>query len=734
MKLSNDELLPILRRKEEAAGAYVWGSLGDERKEALEQYYRQPYGNEEEGWSQIVSSDIQDSVEWVLPSLIDIFTSTDKVVQFDPSRAEDVQPAEQATDACNYVFNKQNNGFLILYTAIKDMLISRNCAVMWSKQKKQVVNYLPFKQMPAEALAMSMQDGDEIIESGIEQVLTSEGQPVELISGRIKRTEEKQSIKVEAFPPDQLLIDRDWSSPLLDDCPYVCRMARVTVSDLKQMGFDVEPKDLKESDGAEYSADASARFGKIDQDDDGSEYEDEEETDALTEGWLRIEFVLVDQDGDGIAERRVIYRLRDKILSNEECDAVQIATASPILNTHRWDGMSWADLIADLQKLHTELLRQTLNNLYLTNNPRTKVLTDANWSPLANIDDLLDSRPGAVVRQRDINAVSSEVTPFAAGASLPVLEYVQQMRENRTGVSRTSQGLNPDALNATATGRMIDVNSSLKRVELVARIIAEVLLKPVFKGILKLLTDGTMEKLAFRLRNEFVEYDPNEWRDGYDMTINVGLGSGDKAQQIAKLQTILMLQKELLQLDIATPQNIYHASSKLIEATGFKDTQNFLTDPATIPPKPPQPPLEVQLKQMELSSDQQTQVLRHKEKLAEIQANLQVQEANDIRDAEKQVQKSQLDAQIEELKLRYEDNWKNLQAQVDIYVAELGKASQASGELPTLQNAPSAPASPAPVVVNIGGAKRKTAKAVKQPDGSYIMESFEQDIEDTGVM
>src|SRR4029453_18541086 len=134
----------------------------------------------------------------------------------------------------------------------------------------------------------------------------------------------------------------------------------------------------------------------------------------LTVGTLMVEFALVDYDGDGIAERRCIYRIGDKILKNEECDHVPMATASPRINTHRWDGMSLADAMMDLQELGSELTRQMLNSAYLANNPRTKVLTDSNWSPLANLDDLLDSRPGAILGQRQVDA-TQEQTPHWTG-------------------------------------------------------------------------------------------------------------------------------------------------------------------------------------------------------------------------------------------------------------------------------------------------------------------------------
>lgn len=720
-KMDDDQLLELLRRKEEDASAYVHGQLGTERELSLREYYRLPYGNEEEGQSQIVSSDIQDTIEWILPSLLKIFTSTDKAVSFEPTRANDVHGAEQATEACNYVFYKANNGFLTLYTALKDGLMVRNAAVMWRKEDKETVTTVPFKGATQEMLAMLMQEQDAEIQEVNEApmvgpdgqpVLDMLGQPVIAYNGRLKKTEKRQVIKVESFPPENLLIDRAWTSPLLSDCPYVCREMLVTLSELKEMGFKVEPEDLRASDQVDISSDADFRLGKVNQDDIGSTLDEQRsDDDSQAEGWLRIEYVLADIDGDGIAERVCVYRLRDKILSRETCSHVPIATFSPILNPHRWDGMSMADVVSDLQRLHTELLRQTVNSAVLANNPRTKVLTDSNGAPYANIDDLLDSRAGGVLRMTRPDAVTEQVTPFVAGATMPLLEYVQAMRENRTGVSRTSMGLNPDSLNNTATGRQIDQSAAMQRIELIARVAAETLVKPIFQGILKLLTDGGMEKIAFRLRDEFVEYDPNEWRDSYDMTINVGLGSGDAAQKTQQLTTIYQMQMAGLQMGLATPKHLYHTAAKLIENAGFKDVQNFVQDPSTLPPAPPAPPIEVQLEQMKQQGEAQkfqaqsqqelqkfqaeTQMTREVEqikaqaKLQEIQANLELQASNDARDGERETLKAQLAQQVEMQRLEFE-KWKaELAAQTQIYIEQLklGSTQTPQQEAPDLNNA-----------------------------------------------
>lgn len=714
MKMDETELLELLRQKEQAASHYIHGQLGDEREMAMREYYRMPYGNEEPGWSQIVASDVSDSVEWILPALLKTFTSTDKAVSFEPTTEKDVAGADQATDACNYVFYKQNNGFLILYAAIKDMLTIRNCAVMWRKEDSETVSSVPFKGASEEMLAMMLQESeDSEIESATPSPMIGQdgqpqidefGQPVTVYTGRMKKTEKRSIVKVEAFSPEDLLVDRDWTSPLLAECPYVARLIRVTLTDLKLMGYkDVDASDLRASDHSDL-VNRLTRTNQLESIQTADFGENQSTDDSMATGWLRMEWVLADFDGDGIAERLCVYRLEEKILKREVVSHVPIATSSPILNPHRWDGMSIADAVSDLQKLHTELLRQTLNNLYLTNNPRTKVLTDANWSPLANIDDLLDSRPGGVIRQRDVNAVVEHVTPFAAGASMPMLEYVQSMRENRTGVSRTSQGLNPDSMNNTATGRAMDMSAAMQRVELIARIIAETLVKPIFQGILKVLTDGDMQKMAFRLRDEFVEYDPNEWRDQYDMTINVGLGTGDVQQKAAQLMMIAQLQKEGMAIGLTTPAHLYHTGAKIIENAGFKDVQNFLQDPSKQEPQPKEPPLEIQIAQMKIQADErkhqaatqsdvqkfqaETQMTREVEqikadaKLREIQGNLELQAANDQRDSERDQNKAMMDMNLEQQRLEFEkwkaeladstEKWKTeLVANTQIYIKQL---------------------------------------------------------------
>lgn len=706
-RMTDDELLALLVQKERDASDYIHGELGDQREKALRAYHRLPYGNEEEGLSQVISSDVQDTVEWILPALLKVFTSTDKAVSFEPSTAADVQATEQATDACNYVFYRQNSGFLVLYEAFKDALTVKNGCVMWRKCDKETISSTPFRGATLEVLTSMLEEADtELAEADSSPALDPNGMPVldqmgipiMLYSGRIKKVERKKYIKVEAFSPENLLVDRDWHSPILEDCPYVARLVPVTLSDLKLMGHkDVTAADLGASDRSDMTGTSTDRLTNVDRryDDESITNRDYYGDESMASGWLRIEYVLIDMDGDGIAERMEIHRLEGKILSMEPCGHVPIATWSPLLNAHRWDGMSIADLAYDLQLLHTELLRQTLDNLYLTNTPRTKVLTDANWSPLVNMDDLTDPRAGGIIRVRDPNAVTEQVIPFTAGASMPMLDYVQEMRENRTGVSRTSMGLNPDSLNNTATGRQIDQSAAYQRVELIARVAAEMLVKPMFEGILKLLTEGDMDKMVFRLRDEFVEYDPNEWRDNYDMTIHVGLGTGDRIAQGQSLAALWQMQQAAMQYGIATNKHLYNTAVKTVENAGFKDVQSFVQDPSKQPPQPPAPPpLPILLEQMKQQADaQKTQAqlqadaqkfqaqttqslelerLKAQAKLQEVQANLELQAANDARDSERERMKAELDAALQAQRLEF-DKWKaELDARVKMRIAQIG--------------------------------------------------------------
>lgn len=713
-KMDEEKLLSILQLLEDDSSEYTFGTLQQERQQSVKDYYQRPYGNEEDGWSQAITSDVQDTVEWALPDLVDIFVSSDDAVVFDPTRASEADGAQQATDTCNYVFYKQNNGVTLLLSLFKDTLIEKTGVAHWYKQTKRSRETIAFQNVTERELAMKMEEGDEVVAATpkppmplINEVtqlpmLSLAGQPIlaeQRYDVRIARVTERRTIKVDSVPPEHLLVARAWTTPFLDECPYVARLMEVSLSDLnelaEQLGFDeVTAEDLASSSEPSSLTSQANRtdrtgtdLGDLRVNADGENKDDP----TRTMGWLRIEWILADYDGDGIAERRCIYRLEDKILLNEEADQVPIAVGLCNWVPHQWDGKSLAEGVSDLQRVHTDLLRALLNNASEAANPRKTVLMDSNGAPLVNIDDLLDYRPGGVTRQLRADALGIEQTPFVAQQIFPIMEYVDQMRQQRTGVTHSQQGLDPNALRADRTAKEVQItaNAARQRIKLIARILAETLVKPIFKGILKLLTEGDMETIAFKLKGKFVEYNPNDWRDSYDMTANVGLGTGDRDQKLMVLNRVSEKQLALAQSPLGkmmvSPRQIYATEAQILDLAGFKDVDKFWTDPgnAPLPERPPEPPpWQLQAKQMELQSEAQRfqaesqqdfakAQLEDARKQRELEAQNEMQRQNDERDAAREAQNAEYEFQLEMARIAQQRYATDKQASAAVTVAKI---------------------------------------------------------------
>lgn len=679
-KMNDADLLRFLEEEADQAYHYLEGEVASDRVRSMKEYLREPYGTEEEGRSSVVSSDVFDAVEGMLPDLVEVFVSSDKAVVFDPTSEEDVEGAEQATNACNYVFYKQNNGFMLLYTAGKDALLLKTGGVKWFWETKRTPAFATYRAVDEMQLAVFLATNPdaevvekEEVEPKPEDAMQAEMQGIMLparYTVKIKTVEEKGRVRVVNIPPDELHISRRHNSILLDECPYVAHVSEKTLSDVREMGYDVTIDEIKAAQDDETTADADYRESRT-----GGRWgwwkDDNELDDSMVRGYLREEYVLVDYDGDGIAERRRIVRLGKLVLENKEFSHVPIAAWTPYILTHRFDGLSVADLVSDFQRIGTEILRQSLDNLYLANNQETVVLTDAQGSPMANIDDLLNRRPGGIMRERVAGAIRPYNERWQGIEAAPMVEMLQAAKENRTGYTRYSQGLDGNSLNKTATGVSMIMNASQKRMKLMARIMAEALVAPMFRGIFKTLTDYSMEEISFRLNNKFVRYDPQEWRDQYDMSINVGIGTGDEMQQSAFLQQIAQAQAMVagspLMGKLLTPKNIYNLQAKLAENAGFKNPGEFWTDPDTVPPQEPQQPPpdpRVEIEKAKLQNDvhktqaemqmnaqkSQAEMQAERERF-EIELQFKAQEAEKDRQLQLEIERIKAQAQIEQRNL-----------------------------------------------------------------------------------
>ena len=651
MKMTERDLLDFLNAEADSAFEHTSGQQANDRTRAMREYMRLPYGNEEDGRSTSIASDVFDSVEGMLPDLIEVFVSTDEAVRFDPVGPEDEEGAKQATDACNYVFYKQNNGFMTLYTAGKEALLLKTGGVKWYWEEKRTPTFTTYQDVPEMQVAIFMTSNPTA------EVLEQEpGAQPGTLTIKVKTVETKGQVKVAAIPADELRVSRSHNSILLDDCPYVAHVCKRSKSQIKEMGFRVSDEDMKAAQSEETTTDRELR--DILRGGDTALVDHESEDPAQLSGWLREEYVLCDFDGDGIAERRRIMRLGQKVLENVECSHVQIAAWTPYILTHRFDGISVADLVSDIQRIQTEILRQSLDNLQLANNNETVVLTDASGAPMANIDDLLNRRPGGVMRERVAGAIRPYAEHWKGVDSFPMVEMMETKKENRTGFTRYSQGLDSDSLNKTAHGLQQIMNASQKRMKLMARIMAEALVAPMFRGIFKTLTDYCMEKLSFRLNGKFVSYSPQEWRDGYDMTINVGIGSGDKQQQMAMLGSIEAAQVAAIQGGgmgkLLTMQNVYNLQKRKVELAGFKDPGEFWTNPETLaaqaqqPQQPPPPDPKVQLEGAKLQQDGQKFQATQQADAMKMQADMQFKAEQAERDRQHDLQMKQMDMQFQE--------------------------------------------------------------------------------------
>lgn len=667
-KMDEGQLLRFLQTEADAAYHYLSGPLSEERERGLRSYMREPYGTEQDGRSQVIASDTFDTVEGMLPDQIEVFISTDKAVVFDPVGPEDVEGAKQATDACNYVFYKQNNGFMVLYTAAKDGLMMKTGAVKWYWEETNTPNFTSYRNVSEMQLAVFLASNPkaEILskeEAEVPPEVLSQAQafgvePPKVYSlVKVKTVEKKGVVKVINIPPDELQVSRRHNSILLADAPYVAHVREQTVSEIRELGYDVTVDEVKAAKDEPTTQDRElremlkgGRYGWWD--------EENEEDETNARGWLREEYVLVDFDGDGIAERRKITRLGQKILENVEFSHVPIAAWTPYILTHRFEGLSVADLTEDFQRISTDVMRAQLDNLELANNQESVVLTDQQGAPKANIDDLLNRRPGGVIRESVAGAVRPYVENWRGIEAMPMIDLLDRHKERRTGYSPVVQGIDADALSKTATEVSKASNDKQKRQKLMARIMAEALVAPMFRGIFKTLTDYCMEKLSFRLNGQFVQYDPQEWRDQYDMTVNVGIGSGDKLVQGAHLNQIMQAQLAIMQTPFAAQlinaETLYNTQTRIAENAGFKNPGEFWTDPKTVPPPQPQPNPQIQLEQVKIQGQMQIKELELRDSAQKFQAEQMLQQQTDTNRQEVEARQKTLEQELDAQSMREE--------------------------------------------------------------------------------
>ena len=671
-KMSDQSFQTLIQDEVTDAVNYYDTEFSGDRSETLDYYLGEKFGNEIENRSQVVATEVSDTIEFMMPTLVKMFQSSNDFVRFSGRMQEDVDAAQQATDLVNYVINSDNNGFVNTYNWFKDALLFK-IGVLKSYWEEDVsVKTEQYDGLTEDELVMLLDDTDvELVSQDytedfeFDPTIGIEVPVNRLYSVEIKRTKTSGSVKIVGVPPEEFLFSRRATS--IADCDFVGQRSLVKVGDLVAQGYDLEL--IKKHSGYDELDNEQEKRQRFQDVETGKKHQSNDPTlhDCLvTEMYLRADY-----DGDGIPELRRVLCIGNAhyILENDPFDHIPFSVLSPILMPHRMVGRSVAEMVKDLQLIKSTILRQLLDNLYLTNNSRVGVVEGQ-----VNLDDLLSSRPGNIVRMRAPGMVQPLSVPQIGSSGFSMLEYIDQVRDQRTGFSKASLGLDPKALQSTTANA---VNSTIQgaqlKVEMIARVFAETGCRDLAKTILHLCQKHMDEERIIRIRNEYIPIDPSEWENEFDMSVDVGLGNGREDEKMAMLLQIAGKQEQLIQTlgmdnPIVKPSQYVNTLQKIIEMGGFKDSNQFFNSPEQMDQ------LLAQQEQNKNSIDPATQELQlEKQKM---EAEIALKREKMMLDIELEREKAQ-----QMLALRREE----LQAELDLRRQKIALGGDVSMNLPSGQ-------------------------------------------------
>lgn len=608
--VSEEELQNIITAEIDDAQDYIDDVISPERALAGQYYKGEPFGNEEEGRSQAMSMDVRDTVQAMMPSIMKVFFAANNVVEFAPNGPEDIESAQQATDYVNYCLTRDNNLFNECYSTFKDALIRKNgiMKVWWDNEKDVTTHY--FTGLDEATFSVLQSDptvevkdveityGEMMVETPMGMM--GQSQPA-TYDCTVVRTVEKGRLRVQSVPPEEFLIDRRARS--IETAEFVAHRRYVTVSDLVKMGYewdevqDLGFETLDDFEGNDEAFDRNPQaFVQI-----------TGRTDTTSRKVLYIEgYVYVDMDGDGIAElcRVCVAGTANKILHYEPCDFIPFVDFCPDPEPHTFFGMSIADVTMDIQLIKSNILRNTLDSLAQSIHPRTGVVEGQ-----VNLEDVMNTEVGGIIRMRAPGMVQPFTMPFVGQQAFPMLQYMDELRENRTGISKAASGLDANALqSSTRAAVAATITAAAQHIELICRIFAETGMKSLFHKSMQLIAKNQDAPRMVRLRNTFVPIDPRVWDTNMDVVVNVAIGTGSNEEKMAFLGQVAAKQEMLMQMGapLVDMQGYYNTLSQMMALAGYKDPTVFFKDPAMMPPPPPpappQPTPEEMLSQVQMEA------------------------------------------------------------------------------------------------------------------------------------
>lgn len=553
----------------------------DERASALSFYNGDPFGDEEDGRSQVVTRDVAEVVDYMTVAVLDTMVSGDKAVEFDipeppkprqpPAEGQPAEPraptqSEIITAVVTREFYQGQDGYRVLHDWIKAGLLEKT-----SVAKVCVEEQDPIRReavLPPEGLVILQQQGIDPIaaaemEDGQIAVAWLEPQP--------------PVFRDYVVPNEEFRVAMD-ARDMDKGCVYDCFIMPKTESELREMGFDVEGL----GDEGSTSDDETLRNAR-----DGNRsdawMQGNYRTGANKKYWLREEYARFDLNGDGVAEMLKVFRVGNTVLDCEEIEEQPGVMWCPFPMPSRLVGQSLADKVMDIQRVNSVALRQTLDGFYLANKPRTW-LNESSMGD-STIDDLLNPNVGAIIRWK--GAIKPETSPsqFDVGSALALMEKLNGEKESRTGITRLNQGMDADALNKTASGTAMMQAQGQQIEKYVARNFAEAFARLMHKKYRLMRRFGGPTEIM--IDGQMIQTDPREWPDDANVVVRVGLGSGRKDQRIQYRMSMLGLAQQALQggARMFSEENLYNNMRGLIADMNLGPINELITDPTSLPPQ-----------------------------------------------------------------------------------------------------------------------------------------------------
>jgi hypothetical protein len=635
--LEEREVEGILESRKQAAISFVESEIRDVRQKAREFYEGKPFGNEIEGRSQFILTDVRDKIEALMPALMKVFTGGTRLADFHPVGPEDELQAKEASLAVNHVIMKENPGFSILETAFKDGLLEKvGVTKTWAEEVPTDKTETRKGLLGDELLELDNDPKTEILEEDTRQIEIG-GEVLTVFDVKIHISgDPKWKIRIDNVVPENFIIDP--SAKCISEADYVGERMEKSVSDVIDMGVERDvAEDLPTVDVyASNPIMGTIRKNRVpapDKADDAS---------RLVVVWW--EHAKVDIDEDGAAETWRFLRSDDgKILIQEEWDDDwPYQAGSPIPKPHEFYGTSLAEEVMDIQLAKSTILREWLDNLYSMNNQRVKIFESVPGQ--VSMDDVLNQDLRAPIRIRSAPGGQADVQPVGnvaiGGDIFPALEMLDQVAEVRTGVSKLGQGLDPNVLHKTpATTAGFMMSAAQEKQALIARVYAETLVKHLCLAVYRLMRRHDNASRVIRLMGNFVRVDPSTWPEEMDVTINVGLGTGNKIQQAANLQQLTQYMQLGQRAGMVSPNNMYEAARTAVDTLGFVTPELYFTDPASRQGQA----LQRQQQQQQtdpaamalIQQQREAEQLKDRRETAKIQAKIQLDQARLLLDSSK---------------------------------------------------------------------------------------------------